>query len=99
QATNTIPIVVASCNDDMVETGIVASLSHPGGKRHWAFQDDAGTDGQTTRPTQRDGSFCVPRSGPLGLRLFNVRGRLAGTASNGACRGRCASSRGGAQAG
>ena len=31
QATNTIPIVVASCNDDMVETGIVASLAHPGG--------------------------------------------------------------------
>jgi putative ABC transport system substrate-binding protein len=31
QATSTIPIVVASCNDDMVETGIVASLAHPGG--------------------------------------------------------------------
>jgi putative tryptophan/tyrosine transport system substrate-binding protein len=31
QATKTIPIVVASCNDDMVETGIIASLAHPGG--------------------------------------------------------------------
>ena len=31
QATNTIPIVVGACNDDMVETGIIASLAHPGG--------------------------------------------------------------------
>jgi ABC transporter substrate binding protein len=31
RATNTIPIVVAACNDDMVETGIIASLAHPGG--------------------------------------------------------------------
>jgi len=31
QATSTIPIVVASCNDDLVETGVVASLAHPGG--------------------------------------------------------------------
>src|SRR5262249_22266326 len=31
QATSTIPIVVAFCNDDMVETGIVASLAHLGG--------------------------------------------------------------------
>jgi putative ABC transport system substrate-binding protein len=31
QATRTTPIVVAVCNDDMVETGIVASLSRPGG--------------------------------------------------------------------
>jgi putative ABC transport system substrate-binding protein len=31
QATSTIPIVVAACNDDLVETGIVASLAHPGG--------------------------------------------------------------------
>ena len=29
-ATKTIPIVVATCNDDMVETGIVKSLQHPG---------------------------------------------------------------------
>jgi len=31
QATKTIPIVVAACNDDLVETGIVQSLRHPGG--------------------------------------------------------------------
>src|SRR5262249_32775728 len=31
QGTSTIPIVVAACNDDMVETGVVASLAHPGG--------------------------------------------------------------------
>jgi putative tryptophan/tyrosine transport system substrate-binding protein len=31
QATSTIPIVVAVCNEDMVETGIVASLARPGG--------------------------------------------------------------------
>lgn len=31
RATNTIPIVVAVCNDDMVETGIVKSLARPGG--------------------------------------------------------------------
>jgi putative ABC transport system substrate-binding protein len=31
QATKSIPIVVAACNDDMVETGLVASLAHPGG--------------------------------------------------------------------
>jgi putative ABC transport system substrate-binding protein len=31
QATKTIPIVVAACNDDMIETGIIASRAHPGG--------------------------------------------------------------------
>jgi len=31
KATATTPIVVATCNDDMVETGIVKSLRHPGG--------------------------------------------------------------------
>jgi putative ABC transport system substrate-binding protein len=30
-ATSTIPIVVPACNDDLVETGVVASLAHPGG--------------------------------------------------------------------
>jgi putative tryptophan/tyrosine transport system substrate-binding protein len=30
-ATKTIPIVVAACNDDMIEAGIIASLAHPGG--------------------------------------------------------------------
>jgi putative ABC transport system substrate-binding protein len=31
KATSTIPIVVAVCNEDMVESGIVASLARPGG--------------------------------------------------------------------
>jgi len=31
EATKTIPIVVSACNDDMIETGIIASLAHPGG--------------------------------------------------------------------
>jgi putative ABC transport system substrate-binding protein len=31
QATRTIPIVVAACNDDMVELGTIKSLAHPGG--------------------------------------------------------------------
>jgi ABC-type uncharacterized transport system substrate-binding protein len=31
RATQTIPIVVAACNEDLVETGIVASLGRPGG--------------------------------------------------------------------
>ena len=31
QATNTIPIVVADCNDDLVATGLISSLARPGG--------------------------------------------------------------------
>jgi putative ABC transport system substrate-binding protein len=31
KATATVPIVVATCNDDLVETGTVKSLRHPGG--------------------------------------------------------------------
>jgi len=31
QATRTIPIVVATCTDDMVAAGIIVSLAHPGG--------------------------------------------------------------------
>jgi len=32
QATQTIPIVVAACNDDLVDTGIIKSMQRPGGK-------------------------------------------------------------------
>lgn len=31
QVTTTIPIVVAACNDDLVATGLISSLSRPGG--------------------------------------------------------------------
>jgi putative ABC transport system substrate-binding protein len=31
QATSTIPIVLAACNDDLVATGIISSLARPGG--------------------------------------------------------------------
>jgi putative ABC transport system substrate-binding protein len=31
RATTTIPIVVGTCTEDMVATGVVASLAHPGG--------------------------------------------------------------------
>jgi putative ABC transport system substrate-binding protein len=31
QATSTIPIVVAACNDDLVATGFISSLARPGG--------------------------------------------------------------------
>ena len=31
QATQTIPIIVATCNDDLVESGIVKSMKRPGG--------------------------------------------------------------------
>jgi putative ABC transport system substrate-binding protein len=31
QATTTIPIVVAACNDDLVATGLISSLARPGG--------------------------------------------------------------------
>jgi putative ABC transport system substrate-binding protein len=31
QATSTIPIVVAACNDDLVATGLISSLGRPGG--------------------------------------------------------------------
>jgi len=31
RATQTIPIVVATCNDDMVDLGIIKSMAHPGG--------------------------------------------------------------------
>jgi putative ABC transport system substrate-binding protein len=31
QASQTIPIVVATCNDDLIETGVIKSMAHPGG--------------------------------------------------------------------
>jgi putative ABC transport system substrate-binding protein len=31
RATQTIPIVVPACNDDLVELGIVENFKHPGG--------------------------------------------------------------------
>jgi putative ABC transport system substrate-binding protein len=31
QASQTIPIVVATCNDDLVETGVIKSMAHPSG--------------------------------------------------------------------
>ena len=31
QTSHTIPIVVATCNDDLIETGVIKSMAHPGG--------------------------------------------------------------------
>jgi ABC-type uncharacterized transport system substrate-binding protein len=36
QLTKTIPIVALGTSD-VVTTGLVAGLAHPGGNRHWAF--------------------------------------------------------------
>ena len=77
RATNTIPIVVAACNDDMVETGIIASLAHPGGNVTGLSKMTPELSCQTTGVAQGDGARSVPRGCTLGPRLFSVPCRLA----------------------
>jgi hypothetical protein len=51
RATTTIPIVIAASGDP-VASGLVASLAHPGGKRHWQHSYDRGDCHQAAGTTK-----------------------------------------------
>jgi hypothetical protein len=52
----TIPIVVATCNDDLVETGAVKSMAHPGGN-DWTVEIDTGARTEAAIAAKADLAF------------------------------------------
>jgi ABC transporter substrate binding protein len=67
QATKTIPIVVAACDDDMTETGIIGSLARPGGN---VTGLNPGIDGEALGRAQGGTSRGHQCGGSLEPRLF-----------------------------